>query len=127
MNQQWLPVYISLLTPVTTLAIVMVGFLYNNSRMNDFRDFLRAEMTSLRAEYSNLRESLHAENNNLRDSLRAEMTSLRTENNNLRDSLRAEMTSLGETLRAEMAKNQTEMLMKFAELDNRLSGLERLR
>jgi hypothetical protein len=69
MHEQWLLAYISLLSPVATLAIVMVGFLYNNARMNDMRDMLRAEM----------------------------------------------------------AKNQTELLMKFAELESRLSRLERFR
>ena len=64
MDERWLPVYISLLTPVATLAVVMVGFLYNNGRLTDLRDMLRAEMS----------------------------------------------------------KNQSEMLMKFAELENRLDA-----
>ena len=57
MNQQQLLVlYIPLLSPLATLAIVMVGFLYNNSRLSDFRlsmgdmrDMLRAEIRVLRA------------------------------------------------------------------------------
>jgi len=54
MNQQMLAIYLPLLTPLATLAIVMVGFLYNNSRLSDFRssigdmrDMLRAEMRVL--------------------------------------------------------------------------------
>ena len=66
MDERWLPVYVSVLTPVATLAVVMVGFLYNNGRLNDLRDMLRAEMS----------------------------------------------------------KNQSEMLMKFAELANRLDRIE---
>jgi hypothetical protein len=44
---------IALLTPVSTLAVVMVGFLYNNSRMSDLRseikDLLKAEIGRLDA------------------------------------------------------------------------------
>ncbi len=54
MNQQMLAIYLPLLTPLATLAIVMVGLLYNNSRLSDFRssmtdlrDMLRAEMRVL--------------------------------------------------------------------------------
>ena len=42
--QQILSLYIPLLSPIATLAIVMVGFIYNNSRMNDLRDLFRAEL-----------------------------------------------------------------------------------
>ena len=54
MNQQMLAIYVPLLAPLATLAIVMVGILYNNSRLSDFRssmgdlrDMLRAEMRVL--------------------------------------------------------------------------------
>jgi hypothetical protein len=58
MNQQQLLVlYLPLLSPLATLAIVMVGFLYNNSRLSDFRlsmgdmrDMLRAEIKTLAVE-----------------------------------------------------------------------------
>ena len=73
MDQQWLPVFISLLTPIATLAIVMVGFLYNNARMNELSQHINGRMNDLR-----------------------------------------------DMLRAEIAKNQSALLMKFAELENRL-------
>ncbi len=62
MDSQWLPVNISLLTPIATLAVVMVGFLYNNGRMTD----LHGRMTDLR---------MHVDGriDDLRDMLRAEM------------------------------------------------------
>jgi hypothetical protein len=58
MNQQQLLVlYLPLLSPLATLAIVMVGFLYNNSRLSDFRlsmgdmrDMLRAEIKTMEVE-----------------------------------------------------------------------------
>jgi hypothetical protein len=84
MNQQWLPVYISLLSPIATLVVVMVGFLYNNSRMSDLKDFVRGEVARMDGRINDLRD----------------------------------------LLRAEMAKNHSEMLIKFAELDSRLSRIE---
>jgi len=61
MNQQWLPVYISLLSPIATLAVVMVGFLYNNSRMSDLKDFVRAEVARMDGRINDLRDLLRAE------------------------------------------------------------------
>ena len=53
-QQQLLTLYLPLLSPLATVAIVMVGFLYNNSRltdlrlsMGDMRDMLRAEIKVL--------------------------------------------------------------------------------
>ncbi len=59
-----LQVLLPLLTPLATLAIVMVGFIYNNSRMSDLRsDMLRhmdALKETLRAEMAkNQSELLH--------------------------------------------------------------------
>jgi len=42
-SMQLLQLLIPLLTPVATLAIIMVLFLSNNSRLNDLRDLMRAE------------------------------------------------------------------------------------
>ena len=49
--------YLPLLSSLATVAIVMVGFLYNNSRltdlrmsMGDMRDMLRAEIKTLEVE-----------------------------------------------------------------------------
>lgn len=88
MDERWLPVYISLLTPIATLAIVMVGFLYNNARLGDLSLGLNRRMDELS-------RSVDQRINDLRD-----------------------------MLRAEMAKNHSEMLLKFAELDSRLTRIE---
>ncbi len=42
----------------------------------------------------------------------------------LRDEMNARIGKLRDTLRAEMSKNHSEMLTKFAEVDNGLSRLE---
>ncbi len=47
-TQQGLTIVLPLLTPLATLAILMAGFLNNNSRLNDLRDMLRAGMKVLR-------------------------------------------------------------------------------
>ena len=41
-DPQILAAYVSLLSPVATLAILTIGFMYNNVRLNEFRDGLRA-------------------------------------------------------------------------------------
>jgi hypothetical protein len=54
LQQQLLVLYLPLLSPLATVAVVMIGFLYNNSRltdlrlsMGDMRDMLRAEIRAL--------------------------------------------------------------------------------
>lgn len=46
-NDHWLQLAIAMMTPVLTLMIVMVGFIYNNSRFSDLRqdvkDLIKAE------------------------------------------------------------------------------------
>ena len=70
MNQQMLAIYLPLLTPLATLAIVMVGFLYNNSRLSDFRSDFRSSIADLRAEFGDLRTELRGGMNDMRDMLR---------------------------------------------------------
>ena len=98
MNQQMLMIYLPLLTPLATLAIVMVGFLYNNSRLSDFR----SSMGDMRSSMGDMRTELRGSMNDMRDMLRAEMRVLQTT----------------------MEKNHSELLGKFAELDTRVSRIE---
>lgn len=99
MDERWLPVYVSLLTPIATLAIVMVGFLYNNSRLGELSQGLNRRMDDLSRSVDRRIDDL------------SRSVDLRI--NDLRD-----------MLRAEMAKNHSEMLIKFAELDSRLTRIE---
>jgi hypothetical protein len=39
---------IALVTPVATLTVVMVGFLYNNARMSDLRGDVNSRLSDLR-------------------------------------------------------------------------------
>ena len=73
MNQQQLLVlYLPLLSPLATLAIVMVGFLYNNSRLSDFRlsmgdmrDMLRAEIKMMEVEIRVLQTTMEKNHSEL--------------------------------------------------------------
>jgi hypothetical protein len=54
LQQQLLALYLPLLSPLATVAIVTIGFAYNNSRltdlrlsMADMRDLLRADIRAL--------------------------------------------------------------------------------
>ncbi len=95
MDTQWLPVYISLITPVATLAIVMVGFLYNNGRVSDLRQDVLNRM-------GELSKRVDDRIDDLKDLTRAEMR----------------------RLEAESAKIHSEMLHRFGDLDTRLTRIE---
>lgn len=48
MNQQVLD-YLPLLAPLGTMAVVAVGFIFNNSRITDMKDLIKAESARLEA------------------------------------------------------------------------------
>ena len=138
MNQLLLAIYLPLLTPIVTFAIVMVGFLYNNSRLSDFRSDFRSSIGDLRAEFGDLRTEVRGNIENLRTEVRGNIGDLRTELRgsvgDLRGSIgdiRGSLSDMRDMLRAEMRvvqttmdKNHSELLGKFAELDTRVSHIE---
>jgi len=63
---EWTPILIALLTPVATLAIVMVGFLYSNRRIDDLRSDMEHRIGDLRTD-------IEHRISDLGDALRAEM------------------------------------------------------
>ena len=90
--------YIPLLSFTGTLAVVVVGFLYNNSRLTDFA----GRFTDLNARFTDL-------NNRFADSF-----------SDLKDLIQAEAARSD----ANIARVESVLLTKFAELDNRLSRIE---
>ena len=45
---EWTPILIALLTPIATLAVVVVGFLYSNRRIDDLRSDIEHRISDLR-------------------------------------------------------------------------------
>jgi hypothetical protein len=93
--EQWLPILIALLTPVTTLAIVMVGFLYNNGRISELT-------TSVDRRIEDLKDLIKANAERQRDLI----------------------NTYSDRHDAKLARLEDSLLSKFAELDTRLSRIE---
>jgi hypothetical protein len=92
--------YISVaVMPITTIVIVLIGVLLNNSNMN-----------------SRLSDFTVQVNNRFND--------INARLNEMNASLNRRIDDTKDLLRAEIAKNHSEMLGKFAELDIRLSRIE---
>ncbi len=107
---QWLPVIVMLLA-------IWTGLLYNNKRLDDFKDLLKAEVGRAKAE-------LQTEIANSKLELRAEIASSK-------DELRAEIErGKGEPLRREqripqaIAEMKAELKADIHALDQRLQRLE---
>ena len=117
MDERWLPVYISLLTPIATLAIVMVGFLYNNSRFSELSKSVDSRITEL----SKSMDSRISELSKSMDSRITELSkSVDSRISDLKDLIKAQ----GERFDANLARVESSLLSKFAELDTRLTRIE---
>lgn len=103
--------YVSVaVAPTVTIIIVLIGVLLNNTNMN-------ARFGDMNGRFDDLRSEIKAGLGALRSEMKASSDDLRSEMN-------ARFEDIRETLRAGMAKNHSELLLKFAELDRRLSRLE---
>lgn len=95
------------------VAFIMGGYLlgifFNNKRMEDLRDVLRAEIGTVRGEIGTVRAEIGA----LRLELRGEM-----------NTLRAEVKTTETRLESLIERNHSELLGKFADLDRRISHVE---
>jgi hypothetical protein len=117
MAEQWLPVYISLLTPIATLAVVLVGFLYNNSRFSELSKSVDSRITEL----SKSMDSRISELSKSMDSRITELSkSVDSRISDLKDLIKAQ----GERFDANLARVESSLLSKFAELDTRLTRIE---
>ena len=59
-NEHWLQLAIAMITPILTLTIVMVGFLYNNARISDLRADLTTRMGDLHNDMDRLMAGIEA-------------------------------------------------------------------
>jgi len=95
--------YVSVaVVPTVTIIIVLIGVVLNNHNMN-------ARFTDINARFNDIN---------------ARFNDINARFNDLRLECSARLEDLRDTLRAEMAKNQSELLSRIAELDNRLTRLE---
>ena len=100
---------------------VLVGMLYNNSRLTDLRVSLNARMDDL-SKSLNGRMDEQSKSLNARMDEQSKSSNARTDD--LSKSLIGRIEDLRDVLRAEASKNQSELLGKFAELDHRIEKLE---
>lgn len=92
-----------------TFTLVLLGILYNNARLNDLRDLLRAEM---KFETQGVRGEVSG--------LRGEVSGLRSEFQVLRSEVNAEIRDV----RATMEKYHNDVLRILADHDHRISRRE---
>lgn len=86
---------VALLPPLATLATVIVGFLYNNSRMSDLASGMTGRLNDMNSRMTDLRSDM-------------------------KDLFRAQ----GDAHSANLHRVEDMLLGKFAELDTRLSRIE---
>ena len=105
-TQQTLQLYIPSLAPLATLAVVLVGFLYNNSRLNDFGARLIDTRDLLRAEFNGQIGTLRAETREQIGALRAETVERFTRLDAKIDNLEAKMDRQHDTVMRMLADHE---------------------
>lgn len=100
---------LALLPPLATLATVIVGFLYSNSRISDLRTDMVGRLGDMNGRMGDMGARIGDVNKRIDD--------LRTE---VKDLVRAQSAAHTSDLR----RVEEMMLGKFAELGNRLSRIE---
>ncbi len=135
MAEQWLPVYISLLTPIATFAVVLVGFLYHNSRFTELSTSVDRRLSEfgrgVDARITELSKSVQARITELSKSVDAWIAGLDNRISELSKTVDSRITDLkdlikaqGTRFEADLARVESSLLTKFAELDTRLTRIE---
>ena len=115
-------------TEILTIAIavtipfigVVLGVLINNNRLNDVKELLLAEIKRVEASSNANAELLRREIKAVEASSNAQADLLRAEMN----LLRAEMQSFRSELIMLMERHHSEVMLKFADMDARISRIE---
>ena len=89
MKPEMIPLILGFATFLGTLSVVVIGFLFSNSRITDVKELFRAEIKAVEA------------------------------------SLLSQIKAVEGSLLSQMATYQMDIISKIAELDNRISRLER--
>lgn len=125
---EWLPVLISLLTPVATLAVVMVGFLYNSGRLGDLSLSMDRRITelgtSMDRRMTELSSSLDGRMTELSKSVDGRITELSTSVDRRIEDLKDLIEAQADRYDAHLMRVESSLLSKFAELDTRLQRIE---
>jgi len=107
-DRQFIGIIIGLVaTAMSSIAATLIALLINNSRLTDVKEALRAES---KADMAALRMETKTDN----AELRVEMASMRSE-----------MSSMREAILTQLATFHMDIISKIAELDNRITRLER--
>jgi hypothetical protein len=69
MKPEYLPVLVSFATFIATLSVVVVGFLYNNSRITDLRSHLDQRLSDHYHAFSSRLDDFHADLQRIKDHL----------------------------------------------------------
>jgi len=109
------------------MLVVLVGIVVNNLRLNDMRDFLRAEIKAsgaeIRAELGSKIQALEGRIQGIESRLEARMLGVEGRI----QGLEGEMKGIEGEMKAIYAlidKNHSEMLHRFGDLDTRLTRIE---
>ena len=95
------------ITILASIGTALTALLVNNSRLSDLKDYLRGEIASVNSRVVESKASL--------DSRITEM----------KDTVRAEIKAGDAAIISQMATYQMDLISKIAELDNRITRLER--
>lgn len=102
--------HLQIVTVTATICVsflaVLIGVLLNNARLTDLRAYTDGRFNSVDQSLSEMRDALRSE---IRSEIRASLAETRL--------------AIGE-LKALIEKNHSETLMRFADVDRRLSTLE---
>jgi hypothetical protein len=128
MTEQWLPIFISLLTPIATLAVVLVGFLYNNSRFTELSNSVDSRISelakSMDSRISELAKSMDSRIGELSNSVDSRITELSKSVDSRISDLKDLIKAQSDRYDANLARIESSLLSKFAELDTRLTRIE---
>ena len=98
------------------LLAIMVGLLFNNKRLDDFRDILRADIGGSKAE-------LQGQINQLRSELQSQINQLRGELQSQINQLRGELGQTKAEVHADVASSEQRILQSIADVKLEIQAL----
>jgi uncharacterized protein YdcH (DUF465 family) len=106
------------ITVLASIGSMLTALLINNSRLSDLK-------TGLEARIIETYNSLDSKITETRNTLDSKITALDSRITETKDTLRAEIKAGDAAIISQMAIHQMDLISKIAELDNRITHLER--